>query len=87
LEPRERNLFFTPEAIRQVQRELTQLAPRMRDMGSIDHLYDEILTCFKAYGEAGRIRVGSVRQEPWMTFLSDDEFQVCSVFSLAVSFF
>jgi hypothetical protein len=74
-------LFFTPDAIRQIQRELTLLATRMRDTASIDQLYDEILTCFRVYGEASRTRVGSVRQEPWMTFLSDEEFQVCLVCS------
>ncbi len=74
---REPNMYFTYSNLGSVSRALRRLSNAMSFGWSLDRLYDEVLSCFREYGSASRGRTNSPRHEPWMSFLSDDELEVC----------
>jgi hypothetical protein len=82
--PRERSLFFTPESLDQVRRDLGRLAGNIGWDRTIDQINESILNCFVSHGRATNARRVFPRQEPWMSFLAENELEVRNVNGLLV---
>jgi hypothetical protein len=83
MRPRPPNFYFPDNAFPGIRRRLLRLATNLRDFGTPDALYEEVLDCFTSYGHERRIRTDrTIPELPWTAFVSDYELEVLSLNSL-----